>query len=75
MIGDWEVEKLLSNKPEIIIIGTGTAGDLRITPEIRKKFEKAGSELITETTPVAIEEYHSLVKMGKKVNVLIHSTC
>lgn len=75
LIGDWEVEKLLSNKPEIIIIGMGTAGDLRVTPGVRRKIEKTGVELIAATTPRAIEEYNSLVKMGKRVNVLIHTTC
>lgn len=75
LIGDWEVAKLLSNKPEIIIIGTGTAGDLRAIPEVRRKIEKAGGELIAATTPRAIEEYNSLVEMGKRVNALIHTTC
>lgn len=75
LIGDWEVEELLSNQPEIVIVGTGTAGVLRIMPEVRRKFEKAGVELIAVTTPRAIEEYNSLVSMGKKVNALIHTTC
>lgn len=75
LIGDWEVEKLLSNKPEIVIIGAGTAGDLQVTPEVGENFKKAKVELIVLTTPRAIEEYNSLTKMGKRVNTLIHSTC
>lgn len=75
LIGNWEVEKLLSNKPEIVIIGTGTAGALRVTSEVEERFKKARVELIILTTPSAIEEYNGLVKMGKKVNALIHSTC
>lgn len=75
LVGDWELEKLLSNQPEIIIIGTGTAGGLRVTPEVRRKIEKLGTELIAATTPRAIKEYNSLIGMSKKVNALIHSTC
>lgn len=75
LIGDWEAERLLSNNPEIVIVGTGTAGDLRLTPEVREKFKKAKVELIVLSTPSAIEEYNSLVSQNKKVNVLIHTTC
>lgn len=75
LIGDWEIERLLSKKPEIVVIGSGTVGDLRVTPEIKKKFKKAKIELIILTTPQAIEEYNNLVKTGQKVNVLIHATC
>jgi len=75
LIGEWEVKKLLSNQPEIVIIGAGTGGALQVTPEIRKRFKKAKVELIILTTPRAIEEYNGLVGMDKKVNALIHSTC
>jgi len=75
LIGDWEVERLLDNDPELVIIGTGTAGDLRVTLEVREKFKKAKVELIILTTPSAIEEYNLLVSQNKKVNALIHTTC
>ena len=75
LIGDWEVRKLLDNNPEIVIIGAGTAGDLRVTPEVRERFKKAKVKLIILTTPLAIEEYNLLVSQNKKVNALIHTTC
>lgn len=75
LIGDWEIEKLLSNNPGIIIIATGTAGVLRVTSEVRKKIKKKGIDLIAVTTPNAMIEYNSLVEQGKKVNCLIHTTC
>ena len=75
LVGDWEVKKLLSNRPEIVIIGSGTAGDLRVTSEVMEKFKKAKVELIILTTSVAISEYNNLVKMTKKINALIHTTC
>ena len=75
LIGDWEVKKLLSNRPETVIIGTGTVGDLRVASEVRERFKKAKVELITRTTPQAISEYNNLVKITKKINALIHTTC
>jgi len=75
LIGDWEVKKLLSNRPEIVIIGSGTDGDLRVTSEVMEKFKKAKVKLIALTTPQAISEYNNLTKVGKKINALIHVTC
>lgn len=75
LIGNWEVEKLLSNHPEVVVIGSGTAGDLRVTEEIREKFKKAGVELRVLATPQAIEEFNRLYSQGKKVNILVHTTC
>lgn len=75
LVGGWEVKRLLSNEPEVVIIGSGVSGVLRVQPQIREQFKKAKVELLVLTTPRAIEEYNSLVEMGKKVNALIHTTC
>ncbi|MBI5465206.1 hypothetical protein HY946_01195 [Candidatus Gottesmanbacteria bacterium] len=74
-IGDWEVEKLLSNNPEIVIIGNGTGGLLEVTPEVQEKFKKAGVELKILLTPEATSEFNKLYSEGKKINALIHTTC
>lgn len=70
-IGEWEVEKLLSNNPEIIIIGTGQDGAM---PAPRQS-DFPNIELIVAKTPKAIGIYNDQVKLGKRVNALIHTTC
>ncbi|EKD49711.1 MAG: hypothetical protein ACD_63C00067G0006 [uncultured bacterium] len=72
-IGDWEVEKLLGNKPEIVVVGTGQNGVLEVTDDVRKKLSEV--ELIELETPKAIEKYNKLFEGGRKVNALIHTTC
>jgi len=74
-IGDWEIEALLSNNPEIIIIGTGQNGAMVVDDESAKKLKAKSSELIVAKTPEAIEIYNDRIKKGKKVNALIHTTC
>jgi len=74
-IGPWEVEKLLSNKPEIIIIGNGQSGVLEVTSEVEEKIRASGAELKVLLTPEAISEFNKLYQEGKKVNALIHTTC
>ena len=74
-IGAWEQELLLTNKPEIILIAHGWNGVLKVSDEFKKKVKRAGIELRVVLTPKIKKEYHQLVKTGKKVNALIHTTC
>jgi hypothetical protein len=74
-IGDWEIEALISNNPEIIIIGTGQNGAMEIDEKIVKKFKDMSIETIIAEIPKAIEIYNDQVKLDKKVNALMHTTC
>lgn len=74
-IGGWEKKKLLSNNPEIILVAIGWSGLVKIDEEFKKKLEKKKIELRTVLTPQAVKCYHQLVKKGKRVNALIHTTC
>lgn len=74
-IGNWEKEELLSNKPEIIIIGNGWSGVLKVEEEFKEKCKKAGIDLRILLTQSAVAEYNRLIEKKKKVNALIHTTC
>lgn len=75
LVSDWEVQKLLSTKPEIVIIGSGQSGVLKVTGEVKDKLTATGVELKILITPEAIKEYNKLINEGRKVNALIHTTC
>lgn len=74
-IGQWEVEDLLSNKPEVIIIGTGQEGALEVDNWVKNAINSSNIELIIQKTPEAVEIFNSLTQSGKAVNALIHTTC
>lgn len=74
-IGDWEIKELISNNPEVIIIATGQNGAMVIDGETLKKLQTTGAQIISNITPNAIAVYNDRVKLGKKVNALIHTTC
>lgn len=74
-IGEWEKEKLLSNNPEVIIIGTGHQGVLKIDPSLIDLLRKKGIEFFIALTPKAIDIYNQKIKEKRKVNALIHTTC
>ncbi|HUV42914.1 MAG TPA: MTH938/NDUFAF3 family protein [Patescibacteria group bacterium] len=74
-IGDWEKEKLLSGNPEIILVATGWSGLVRLDDGFKKELEKRKIELQTTLTPGVVKRYNQLIKEGKRVNALIHTTC
>ncbi|MDI6917450.1 MAG: MTH938/NDUFAF3 family protein [Thermoplasmatales archaeon] len=72
-ISSGEAEKLLMGNPDIIIVGTGQAGVLRVDNNIIKKFSR-NAELFVLKTPEAVKRFNELSN-DKKVNALIHTTC
>jgi hypothetical protein len=74
-LGNFEVEELTANNPELVIIGNGTNGDVEVGEAPREEFKKKGIELKILKTPAAILEFNKMVSQGKKVNALIHTTC
>lgn len=75
IVADWEKELLLSESPEVILIVTGWSGLLKVDEKFKNRITKGGVELRMVLTPKVVEEYNRLVKEGKKVNALIHTTC
>lgn len=74
-IGDWEVEELFKNSPEIIIIGTGQDGMMEVDRSLYEKIGNKNIELIITITPEAIKIYNEKIESGKRVNALIHTSC
>lgn len=74
-LGDWEIELLLSENPEIIIFSSGQGGAMRISEEVKEKLASSGPEIKILLTPQAVLEFNKLSLEGKRVNALIHTTC
>ena len=69
-----ELIDLLLKGPETIIVGTGTAGLVKIEKDAENFAKLKNIELIVKKTPEAIEEFNRLSK-DKKVIAVIHVTC
>lgn len=74
-LGDWEEKQLFSGQPEVILIANGWEGVLKVGEEFKNKAKKKGLGLKIVLTGKIIKEYERLLKEGKKVNALIHTTC
>lgn len=79
-VGD--LKDAIEKKPEVIIIGTGSSGMAKVTPETRDFVVEKGIELIIDRTKEAVKTFNmicedSVIEEGKhkKVIGLFHLTC
>jgi len=74
LFGKLELMRILKN-PEIIIVGTGDSGLLRVSEEVRRLCLEKKIELIEMVSKQAIEKFNETFNQGGKVVAFIHLTC
>ena len=83
--GDWrrgnghrlclgDLAEVISERPDVIIIGTGVAGLMKVLPEVREAVDNLGIKLITETTDKACRTYNRLC-YSVRVVAALHISC
>ena len=65
---------LMMRDPEVIIIGTGTVGNVKVDPSVEVAARLQGVEIISRITPLAIQEFNKHVRKRKAIAVM-HVTC
>jgi hypothetical protein len=66
--------KTYTEKPEVLVIGTGNEGRVEVLPETKRYLEEQGIELIAQVTGEACQIYNRLHSSNKAVAAL-HITC
>ncbi len=61
--------------PEVVVLGTGFFGRVKVSRETLAAFAESGSEVIVETTTQAVEVFNRLVTEGRDVAAALHLTC
>lgn len=69
-----DLRDVIQYNPEILIVGTGAYGLMKILDEVKQFLEVEGIELISEETKEACKIYNEL-KERKKVVAAFHITC
>ena len=70
-----DIQDILSAKPEVLVIGTGYAGNMRIPGSVRQTLEDHRIKFIAATTADATKTFNRLVDEGKDVAGAFHLTC
>ena len=69
-----DLEEVLRVKPEILVVGTGYYGLMKVLPETEKQLRAEGIRLIMEKTEEAYKIYNKLSE-SKRVTGTFHLTC
>jgi hypothetical protein len=70
-----DIETVVEQKPEVLVVGTGYYGLVKIPVETVEHLKSKGVELIAQKTREACTTYNQLVESGKKVIAALHLTC
>lgn len=69
-----DIKEILDNMPEILIIGTGYYGLMKVPIELIEYLESNNIEVIIKKTKAACDEYNTL-HQKKNVVAAFHLTC
>ncbi len=74
LLSKEDIEEILSEKPDLLIIGTGFYGLMKVPEELKELIKKQGIELIVEKTKKAVAFYNE-TSSAKKTVAAFHLTC
>ncbi|MFQ6127283.1 MAG: Mth938-like domain-containing protein [Thermoplasmata archaeon] len=69
-----DLQTILKRHPKTLIVGTGYSGLVKVRPEVIKKLESSGIQLIVERTTEACREYNERAE-SEGVVAALHLTC
>jgi hypothetical protein len=86
VIGNWwrqqghhlasgDIDDILNARPQILVIGTGYAGNMRVPDAVRQTLENHRIKVIAQTTADATATFNRLLEEGRDVAGAFHLTC
>ncbi len=69
-----DIAEVLTENPEVLIVGTGAYDLVKVLPEAQQVVEAQGIELIVEATDKACNTYNQLSR-SQRVVAALHLTC
>lgn len=70
-----DIKEVLDYEPEVIVIGTGAYGVMRVPHEVVSALEARGIKVIIAPTGEAVKRFNELLRAGRKVVGCFHLTC
>lgn len=74
LLTEADITEILEYKPEVLIIGTGASGLMKVDDKLKEKLKALGIEFVIKKTAEAVTEYNIVCK-DKKVVCTLHLTC
>jgi hypothetical protein len=75
VLASCDIEEILSDPPQVLVVGMGLPGLMKVNGELRERLVASGTSLIEEPTASAVVTFNRLTKSGAKVAGAFHLTC
>ncbi|MEM3699550.1 MAG: MTH938/NDUFAF3 family protein [Candidatus Bathyarchaeia archaeon] len=62
-------------KPQVLVVGTGFSGLLKVSREVEETLRSHKIELVAQPTKEAIQTFNKFLASGKRVAGAFHLTC
>jgi len=69
-----DIAEVMTENPEVLVVGTGASGLVKVLPEVKQSLDAQGIKLIVEPTSEACQIYNQLCH-SQKVVAALHLTC
>lgn len=69
-----DIKEILEEKPEVVVVGTGAYGLMRVDEEVKDYAQSQGIELIVDKTKNAIQKFNKLAPQKRTIGAF-HLTC
>jgi len=69
-----DIAEVITENPEVLVVGTGDSGLMKVLPEVEQAIQAHGIKLIVEPTDKACNTYNQLSHSQRLVAAL-HLTC
>jgi hypothetical protein len=70
-----DMKDVLDASPDVIVIGTGYAENMRVSKDLTTEISQRDIRLIAENTNQAVRTFNDLFSKGKNVSGAFHLTC
>jgi len=69
-----DIAEVITENPEVLVVGTGASGLMKVLPEVERGVEAQGIKLIVEATDKACHTYNHVCHSQRAIAAL-HITC
>jgi hypothetical protein len=70
-----DLSDVLAAAPEVVCLGTGAFGRVKVEAATLEAFARGGTEVLQYRTARAVEEFNRLAAEGRDVAAALHLTC
>jgi len=74
LLKERDIQDAFDFNPQVLVIGTGACGLMKVTEDTKKKLEDKKIEYVIKRTPEAVQEFNQLSQVKRTVGAF-HITC